>query len=82
MAMHMLDAEDAAKFLTQEAYRRGSADNITCVVVRFKHGGQEGMAGGPGVAGPGVGAGGGGAEQQGDGALPQGQEGEESSDLQ
>jgi len=29
------DAEEAAKRLMQEAYRRGSADNITCVVVRF-----------------------------------------------
>lgn len=30
-----MDAEEAAKFLAEEAYRRGSADNITCVVVRF-----------------------------------------------
>eukprot|EP00475_Leptophrys_vorax_P000448 TRINITY_DN10246_c0_g1_i2.p2 TRINITY_DN10246_c0_g1~~TRINITY_DN10246_c0_g1_i2.p2 ORF type:complete len:290 (+),score=23.01 TRINITY_DN10246_c0_g1_i2:317-1186(+) len=37
MAIKLLDAEEAAKFLTQEAYRRGSADNITCVVVRFHH---------------------------------------------
>ncbi|KAF7830382.1 putative protein phosphatase 2C 59 [Senna tora] len=29
------NAEEAAKRLTQEAYQRGSADNITCVVVRF-----------------------------------------------
>ncbi|XP_030448857.1 probable protein phosphatase 2C 59 [Syzygium oleosum] len=29
------DAEAAAKRLMQEAYQRGSADNITCVVVRF-----------------------------------------------
>jgi protein phosphatase 1L len=29
------DAEEAAKRLMQEAYQRGSADNITCVVVRF-----------------------------------------------
>ena len=29
------DAEEAAKKLLQEAYQRGSADNITCVVVRF-----------------------------------------------
>ncbi|MQL82271.1 hypothetical protein Taro_014742 [Colocasia esculenta] len=29
------DPEAAAKMLTQEAYKRGSADNITCVVVRF-----------------------------------------------
>jgi protein phosphatase 1L len=32
------DPEDAAKMLTDEAYRRGSADNITCVIVRFNHG--------------------------------------------
>ncbi|CAI7749512.1 unnamed protein product [Closterium sp. NIES-53] len=37
MVQQTLDAEEAAKFLTQEAYRRGSADNITCVVVRFLH---------------------------------------------
>ncbi|PIA40897.1 hypothetical protein AQUCO_02400157v1 [Aquilegia coerulea] len=29
------DPEEAAKMLMQEAYQRGSADNITCVVVRF-----------------------------------------------
>ncbi len=29
------DPEQAAKRLLQEAYQRGSADNITCVVVRF-----------------------------------------------
>jgi serine/threonine protein phosphatase PrpC len=29
------DAEEGAKRLMQEAYQRGSADNITCVVVRF-----------------------------------------------
>ncbi|CAK9875829.1 unnamed protein product [Sphagnum jensenii] len=32
------DPQDAAKMLTDEAYRRGSADNITCVIVRFNHG--------------------------------------------
>jgi len=32
------DPELAAKRLTEEAYRKGSADNITCVVVRFNHG--------------------------------------------
>lgn len=32
------DPELAAKRLTEEAYRKGSADNITCVVVRFSHG--------------------------------------------
>lgn len=29
------DPEAAAKGLAQEAYKRGSTDNITCVVVRF-----------------------------------------------
>lgn len=29
------DPEEAARRLMQEAYQRGSADNITCVVVRF-----------------------------------------------
>lgn len=29
------DPEEAAKRLMREAYQRGSADNITCVVVRF-----------------------------------------------
>lgn len=29
------DPEQASKKLLQEAYQRGSADNITCVVVRF-----------------------------------------------
>lgn len=29
------DAESASRKLTQEAYARGSSDNITCVVVRF-----------------------------------------------
>eukprot|EP01018_Ginkgo_biloba_P030334 Gb_26830 [translate_table: standard] len=32
------DPELAAKRLTEEAYRKGSADNITCVVVRFHRG--------------------------------------------
>eukprot|EP00270_Netrium_digitus_P004865 TRINITY_DN16272_c0_g1_i1.p1 TRINITY_DN16272_c0_g1~~TRINITY_DN16272_c0_g1_i1.p1 ORF type:complete len:313 (-),score=67.14 TRINITY_DN16272_c0_g1_i1:357-1295(-) len=31
------DAEAAAKSLSEEAYKRGSADNITCVVIRFHH---------------------------------------------
>ncbi|KAK9682967.1 hypothetical protein RND81_10G109800 [Saponaria officinalis] len=35
MVKPMQDAEEAAKKLMQEAYQRGSADNITCVVVRF-----------------------------------------------
>lgn len=29
------DPKQAAERLMQEAYQRGSADNITCVVVRF-----------------------------------------------
>ena len=29
------DAEKAAKRLTEEAYSRGSNDNISCIVVRF-----------------------------------------------
>ncbi|KAK9111417.1 hypothetical protein Scep_018936 [Stephania cephalantha] len=31
------DAEAASSKLVQEAYSRGSADNITCVIVRFDH---------------------------------------------
>ncbi len=31
------DAEEAANRLTDEAYRRGSCDNITCIIVRFNH---------------------------------------------
>ena len=30
------DAEKAAKKLTDEAYSRGSNDNISCIVIRFK----------------------------------------------
>lgn len=37
LAQMITDAEKAAKCLAEEAYRRGSADNITCVVVRFHH---------------------------------------------
>jgi protein phosphatase 1L len=29
------NAEEAAKRLTEEALMKGSADNITCVIVRF-----------------------------------------------
>ena len=29
------DVEEAAKKLTDEAYGRGSMDNITCIIVRF-----------------------------------------------
>ncbi|RRT61244.1 hypothetical protein BHE74_00058768 [Ensete ventricosum] len=35
MIQSVEDPEQAAKRLLQEAYQRGSADNITCVVVRF-----------------------------------------------
>ena len=31
----MQDAEKAAKVLTDEAFSRGSNDNISCVVLRF-----------------------------------------------
>eukprot|EP00271_Cylindrocystis_brebissonii_P011157 TRINITY_DN27_c0_g1_i1.p1 TRINITY_DN27_c0_g1~~TRINITY_DN27_c0_g1_i1.p1 ORF type:complete len:284 (+),score=56.38 TRINITY_DN27_c0_g1_i1:255-1106(+) len=37
MVHSQLDAEAAAKRLTEEAFKRGSTDNITCVVVRFHH---------------------------------------------
>jgi protein phosphatase 1L len=37
MVLSIEDAEVAAKVLGDEAYRRGSADNITCLIVRFKH---------------------------------------------
>lgn len=35
MVKPITDAQEAAKKLLNEASRRGSADNITCVVVRF-----------------------------------------------
>ena len=35
MVKPILDSEQAAKRLLAEASQRGSADNITCVVVRF-----------------------------------------------
>jgi len=37
MVKSIEDAEKAANKLTEEAYHRGSADNITCVIVRFNH---------------------------------------------
>jgi serine/threonine protein phosphatase PrpC len=37
LVQSVTDAQEAAKKLTEEAYNRGSADNITCVVVRFLH---------------------------------------------
>ncbi|KAG6772923.1 hypothetical protein POTOM_024353 [Populus tomentosa] len=48
MIQPILDPEQAAKRLMQEAYQRGSADNITCVVVRFL-GNQGGASGGGSV---------------------------------
>jgi protein phosphatase 1L len=39
-AVHLVkdiqNAEAAAKRLTEEAFQRGSNDNISCIVVRFK----------------------------------------------
>lgn len=35
MVQAIPDAEEAARKLTDEALRKGSADNITCIVVRF-----------------------------------------------
>ncbi|CAN5968815.1 unnamed protein product [Sphagnum jensenii] len=37
MAEYMPDAEKAAKRFVEEAYRRGSLDDVTCVIVRFHH---------------------------------------------
>ncbi len=37
MVESLVDPEKAAKVLTSEAYRRGSADNIMCVIIRFSH---------------------------------------------
>lgn len=37
MVQNIQDAEEAAKRLTEEAFKKGSADNITCVVIRFHH---------------------------------------------
>lgn len=36
VVQEIADAEAAARKLIQEAYARGSSDNITCVVVRFE----------------------------------------------
>ncbi|XP_062184074.1 probable protein phosphatase 2C 45 isoform X1 [Phragmites australis] len=45
MTRSIQDPEEAAKKLLQEAYKRESSDNITCVVVRFLHGqGSSGFA--------------------------------------
>ncbi|XP_022141637.1 probable protein phosphatase 2C 11 isoform X2 [Momordica charantia] len=35
LVQHIQDAEAASRKLIQEAYSRGSSDNITCVIVRF-----------------------------------------------
>ncbi len=37
MVESLMFPHNAAKELTGEAYRRGSADNITCVIIRFSH---------------------------------------------
>ncbi len=37
MIESITNAEEAANRLTDEAYRRGSCDNITCLIVRFSH---------------------------------------------
>jgi len=37
MVESLVDPEEAAMVLTEEGYRRGSADNITCVIIRFSH---------------------------------------------
>jgi protein phosphatase 1L len=37
MAEYMPDAEKAANRFMEEAYRRGSLDDVTCVIVRFHH---------------------------------------------
>eukprot|EP00249_Psilotum_nudum_P012221 c23659_g1_i3 orf=485-1339(+) len=37
MIQSVSDPEEAANRLTEAAYKQGSADNITCVVVRFHH---------------------------------------------
>jgi protein phosphatase 1L len=37
MIESLVDLGEAAMVLTEEAYRRGSADNITCVIIRFSH---------------------------------------------
>jgi protein phosphatase 1L len=31
------DAEEAANRLVEEAHRRGSPDNVTCVIVHYHH---------------------------------------------
>jgi len=37
MIESLVNPEEAAMVLTEEAYVRGSADNITCVIIRFSH---------------------------------------------
>lgn len=36
MVQDITDAEAASKKLVEEAYGKGSSDNITCLVVRFE----------------------------------------------
>jgi protein phosphatase 1L len=45
MVQSIDDAQHAASKLTSEAYNKGSADNITCVVVRFHHEGKRASLG-------------------------------------
>lgn len=56
MTKPIQDPEEAAKRLMQEAYQRGSADNITCVVVRFIGGNQGAITNQPTVANQGTSA--------------------------
>jgi protein phosphatase 1L len=37
MVQSIPDAKEAARFITEEAFRRGSNDSITCIVVRFQN---------------------------------------------
>lgn len=36
LVQNIKDAEAASRKLTEEAFARGSSDNITCLVVRFE----------------------------------------------
>jgi serine/threonine protein phosphatase PrpC len=37
MVGSLVDPQMAARVLRDEAYYRGSADSITCVIIRFSH---------------------------------------------
>eukprot|EP00850_Spirogloea_muscicola_P002628 SM000010S04266 [mRNA] locus=s10:590112:592498:+ [translate_table: standard] len=52
MIQSITDAQEAAKCLTDEAFRRGSADNITCVVVRLHQAQTAADGPGPGFTHP------------------------------